>query len=265
MQMPWTHTLAFAEPELLTIPAGEFLMGSDPAKDPDAGPEEQPQHTVALPEFAIGRTPVTCAQYLLYLRETHARPPAHWRFLRWRIRRIPAHQQEHPITQVSWYEAVAYCEWLAARTGKPYRLPSEAEWEKAARGVDGRRYPWGDAWEATRCNIQPEREGTTPVNAFPAGASPYGVLDMVGNVWEWTRSLWGEKLHAPAFRYPYAAGDGRENQAAPEYVRRVLRGVSFYNEAAQVRCAARYRYSPHNSYASVGFRVALGGREGERG
>ncbi len=242
---------------MVTIPAGPFLMGSDPAREPGAGPEEQPQHTVHLPEYAIGRTPVTCTQYLVFLRETHYRPPAHWRLLRWRIRHVPAHHEEHPITNVSWYDALAYCAWLSERTGRRYRLPSEAEWEKAARGTDGRRYPWGDGWDATCCNIAREVQSTTAVVAHPSGASPYGVLDMVGNVWEWTRSLWGLNLRAPEFGYPYDPGDGRENEAAPEYVRRVLRGVSFYNDAAMARCAARYRYSPHNTYDSVGFRVAL--------
>jgi len=245
------------EPEMIVIPAGDFLMGSDPARDPDAGPEEQPQHRLYLPEFAISRTPITNAQYLVFLQATHYRPPSHWRFLRWRIRRIPAQQAEHPVVNISWYDAVAYCKWLAQYTGKSYRLPSEAEWEKAARGADGRRFPWGDEWDEARCNIAPSQEHTTPVNAFPAGASPYGVLDMVGNVWEWTRSLWGMNLRAPTFGYPYDPDDGRENQAAPEFIRRVLRGVSFYNDPHMARCAARYRYSPHNRFDSVGFRVVI--------
>lgn len=245
------------EPELRPIPAGEFVMGSDPAHDPNAGPEEQPQHRLHLPEFAIARTPITNAQYLAFLRATRYRPPAHWRFLRWRVRRIPRHQEDFPVTNVSWYDAVAYCEWLSQVTGKRYRLPSEAEWEKAARGVDGRLFPWGNVWDAARCNVSTHAPHLTPVTAFPTGSSPYGVLDMVGNVWEWTRSLWGERLRAPTFGYPYDPTDGRENQAAPEYVRRVLRGVSFYNDHQMARCAARYRYSPHNHYDSVGFRIVL--------
>lgn len=242
---------------MLPIPAGDFLMGSDPARDPRAGPEEQPQHRLYLPEYAIARTPITNAQYVVFLRETRRKPPSHWRILRWRVRRFPRHQEEYPITNVSWYDALAYCQWLSQVAGKPYRLPSEAEWEKAARGTDGRLFPWGDRWDAARCNINNRAEHTTPVTAFPEGASPYGVLDMVGNVWEWTRSLWGDRLRAPTFGYPYDPHDGRENQTAPEFVRRVLRGVSFYNDQHRARCAARYRYSPHNCYVSVGFRVVI--------
>lgn len=245
------------EPEMVLIPEGEFLMGSDPARDADAQMEEQPQHRLYLSTYAISRTPITNAQYALFLRATHYRPPAHWRFLRWRIQRFPRHQEDYPVTNVSWYDAVAYCEWLSRVSGKRYRLPSEAEWEKAARGTDGRVFPWGDTWDRTRCNIHSQEEHTTPVTAYPQGASPYGVLDMVGNVWEWTRSLWGERLRTPTFGYPYDPQDGRENQAAPDFVRRVLRGVSFYNDYPMARCAARYRYSPHNYFDSVGFRVVM--------
>jgi len=163
------------------------------------------------------------------------------------------------VVNVSWHDARAYCQWLSEATGKSYRLPNEAEWEKAARGTDGRIYPWGDEWDPQRCNTVEcsGQQDTSPVTAYPQGASPYGLLDVIGNVWEGTRSLWGKRLRQPEFKYPYDSTDGRENLDAASDVRRVLRGVSFFNDRRVARCAARYRYSPYNRYVSVGFRVAL--------
>jgi formylglycine-generating enzyme required for sulfatase activity len=247
------------EPETIIIPAGEFLMGSDPEKDPHARGNEQPQHTLYLPRYATGKTPVTNAQYAAFLQATGYDPPPHWRFLFWKKRSPPRGKAEHPVVCVSWHDAVAYCQWLSEITSKPYHLPSEAQWEKASRGCDGRIYPWGDDWDPGRCNIGvvTGQENATPVDAYLSGASPYGLLDTVGNVWEWTRSLWGRKLPEPAFGYPYDAHDGRENLAASNSVRRVLRGVSFFNDVGAARCAYRYRYSPNNRYFSIGFRIAL--------
>jgi formylglycine-generating enzyme required for sulfatase activity len=247
------------EPEMVLVEAGAFVMGSDPEVDPSAYPEELPQHTLYLPEYAIGRTPVTNAQYERFLRATRHDPPRHWRFLRFKRRRAPFRRGEYPVVNVSWHDARAYCAWLSEATGKPYRLPTEAEWEKAARGIDGRIYPWGNEWDPALCHTSEsaEEEAAVAVDLHPGGASPYGLLDAVGNVWEWTTSLWGEELDDPAFKYPYDPADGRENWAAPRYVRRVLRGVSFYNDRSFARCAARYRYSPYNNFGSVGFRVAL--------
>lgn len=247
------------EPEMVLIPPGEFLMGSDPARDEHARQDEQPQHTLFLREYAIARTPVTNAQYAAFLKATRRDPPEHWRILFWKRRWPPRGRAAHPIVHVSWHDANAYCRWLAQLTGKPYRLPNEPEWEKAARGTDGRIYPWGDTWDPECCNTVEGRgrEDTTPVQAYPEGASPYGLLDMVGNVWEWTRSLWGRDLRRPDFGYPYDPNDGRENLAAPSTIRRVLRGVSFFNDRRVARCAARYRYSPENHFVSVGFRVVV--------
>jgi formylglycine-generating enzyme required for sulfatase activity len=108
----------------------------------------------------------------------------------WAEGKLPPGKSDHPVNDVAWDEAMAYCRWLSDVTGRAYSLPSEAEWEKGARGTDGRIYPWGKQWDATRCNADKgDQDDTTPVDAYPQGASPYGVLDMAGNVWEWTRSL----------------------------------------------------------------------------
>jgi len=244
---------------MILIPAGEFVMGSDPGKDPDARDDEQPQHTIYLPDYAMARTPVTNAQYAVFLQATRYDPPRHWRIWFWKRRWPPMGRQDYPVVNVSWYDARAYCQWLSEVTGKSYRLPSEAEWEKAARGTNGRIYPWGDEWDPQCCYTAEGRakEDTIPVGTHPQGASPYGLLDMIGNVWEWTSSLWGPDLRHPDFTYPYDPADGRENPVAPTSVRRVLRGVSFFNDRHVARCAARYRYSPRNSYVSVGFRVVM--------
>ena len=131
-------------------------------------------------------------------------------------------------------------------------------WEKGARGTDGRIYPWGNQWDATRCNS--EGSGlyrTTSVDAYPQGASPHGVLDMAGNMWEWTRSLWGRSQDRPNYGYPYNATDGRENLAAGHEVLRVLRGGAFFHAHRRVRCAFRDRLIPYYRNELIGFRVVV--------
>jgi formylglycine-generating enzyme required for sulfatase activity len=175
------------EPEMVLIPAGEFLMGSDPSVDKDARDNEQPQHTLSLPDYYLAKTPVTNAQYAAFVQATtyHRQPGG------WEHGKPPKGREDHPVVNVTWHDAVTYCRWLSEVTGRPYRLPSEAEWEKGARGSDGRIYPWGNQWDAKRCNTRESgKRDTTPVGAFPEGASPYGLLDMAGNVWEWTRSVY---------------------------------------------------------------------------
>ncbi|MCP4519582.1 MAG: SUMF1/EgtB/PvdO family nonheme iron enzyme, partial [Delftia sp.] len=216
------------EPEMILIPAGEFLMGSDPKKDKQAYDSEQPQHTLHLPDFYLAKTPVTNAQYAAFVQAAGHDRPQHWK-----DGRPPGGKENHPVVNVSWNDAIAYCRWLSEATGQPYALPSEAEWEKGARGSDGRIYPWGDQWDAKLCN---SREGgkkdTTPGGIYSQGASPYGLLDMAGNVWEWTRSLWQD--------YPYQADDGREDLTVSSY--RVLRGGAWGDAAYDARSAYRYRY-----------------------
>jgi formylglycine-generating enzyme required for sulfatase activity len=151
-----------------------------------------------------------------------------------------------PVVGISWYEALAYCRWLSAQSGKQYRLPTEAEWEKAARGTDGRRYPWGNTWDPTLCNnseIGPSK--TTPVGEYPKGESPYGVEELVGQIWEWCNSKYAA--------YPYSF-DERENEESDDV--RVLRGGSWYNSkpAGVCRCGYRLRGLPGGRNLNWGFR-----------
>ena len=175
---------------------------------------------------------------------------------------------------ISWYEAMAYCAWLTEQgwdkgkilTGEDVRLPTEAEWEKAARGpalnsgqaADGRLYPWGDEWDETKCNTAESQFGeTSPVGMYPAGAGAYGCLDMAGNVWEWTTSLWGEDLTKRSFKYPYDPTDGREDLEAGTDVLRVVRGGSWFTGWDFARCAVRYGDFPNDRYFNPGFRVVV--------
>jgi formylglycine-generating enzyme required for sulfatase activity len=241
------------EPELILIPAGEFLMGSDPEKDKNADEDEQPRHTLYLPGYYLAKTPVTNAQYAAFAKATDRERPKDWEG-----GILPDGKEDHPVVEVTWHDAVAYCNWLAEVTGKAYRLPSEAEWEKGARGTDGRVYPWGNEWDPKRCNSEEGSPGdTTPVDAYPEGASPYGLLDMAGNVWEWTRSLWGKEWGKPDFKYPYKPDDGRENLEAGSDVMRVLRGGSWFYDQRYARCASRYRSIPGGFGNLVGFRVVV--------
>jgi len=251
------------EPEMVLIDFGEFLMGSDPQQDWDARDNEQPQHILYLLEYWIAKTPVTNAQYAAFVQATGHRAPRHWQ-----AGEMPQGKDTHPVVAVTWHDALAYCKWLAEATGKPYTLPSEAEWEKAARGPallsEGRFYPWGNTFDKSKCNIKESGiNDTTPVDKYPQGASLYGVLDMAGNVWEWTRSLWGPwdgKNYSSArlqFTYPYKVDDGRENLEADDNWLRVLRGGSFRSNRISARCAYCGRGNPLGRYTYYGFRVVV--------
>jgi iron(II)-dependent oxidoreductase len=154
------------------IPAGKFLMGTD---NEQSNEQNHPQHSTDLPTYKIDKYPVTNAQYARFVAATGHRPPSTWV-----NGKIPPGRELHPVTLVSWYDANSYAQWA----GK--RLPSEAEWEKAARGTDGRRWPWGNVMQPSRLNTYYNVGSTTPVTAYPQGASPYGIMDMAGNVSEWT-------------------------------------------------------------------------------
>ncbi len=231
------------------IPAGPFLMGSDKQKDPQAFDDELPQHTITLPAYRIARVPVTVAQFAVFVAATGHKTEAETRGsawvwtgkgyddvkgASWQHPRGPKsdvrQKQDHPVTCVTFRDAVAFCAWASEVTGATIRLPTEAEWEKAARGTDGRLYPWGDEKPTQDlCNFNMNVGDTTPVGSYPKGASPYGVLDMSGNVWEWTSSLWKG--------YPYDPADGRED--AHDEGSRIVRGGSFFNHDGFVRCACR--------------------------
>jgi formylglycine-generating enzyme required for sulfatase activity len=238
------------EPRTIIVPAGSFLMGS---KDAGAAPTESPQHSITLPAYRIGAFPVTVAQYAEFIQRTKTDPPREGWFLR-----KPSGKLDHPVAGVSWPQAVAYCRWLSAETGRRYRLPTEAEWEKAARGTGGCLYPWGDAWVEDAAQV--EAGDTAPVTGHPGGASPYSCQDMLGNVQEWTSTIWGGRKEQPDYAYPYDATDGREDPVpvppAPQPLR-IHRGGSYREKRDDVRCAARGASSPDSQLKWRGFRVVM--------
>ena len=178
------------------------------------------------------------------------REPAYWRDPRF-------NSPSQPVVGVSWYEARAYCKWLSAHSGVRYRLPSEIEWEAAARGAEGRKYPFGNVWkELAGGIIETHTRRTTPVGVFPLGDTPLGISDMVGNTSEWTRSLWGRDIHTCVHGYPYIADDGREDPSAPSDVLRVMRGSSWV-AGNQISSESVYRSVNHPADRDYqcGFRV----------
>jgi iron(II)-dependent oxidoreductase len=239
-------------------------MGAGPAEA--LSPHESPQHPAPLAEYRIGRFPVTNSQYREFLRqERGAEPP---RDTGWFLREPPRDRLDHPVTGVSWSDAVAYCQWLSRETGRKYRLPSEAEWEKAASwepvqagAASGRklRYPWGAEFAVERCNVLESGIGaTTPCDRYgDPGASPYGCRDMIGNVQEWVSTAWGSQRERPNFPYPYRPDDGREDPDVDPRVLRVHRGGAYRDPAAKVRCTARAAAAPDSRLAWRGFRVVM--------
>jgi formylglycine-generating enzyme required for sulfatase activity len=302
------------------VPAGKFVMGSTKKDDPDAFENiETPQTEIDLPEFYISRFPITNAQFDEFVKAGGYRNPDYWTQAKdagvWKNGQVkgryddkpraapydfgaPFNLPNHPVVGVTWYEALAFTIWLSEHVGTYghtplpegwiVRLPSEAEWEKAARGgleipkeqiivpltavgasrPDGmplqknpepkRRYPWGDKPNPNLANYADTGIGaTSAVGCFAGGASPYGCEEMSGNVWEWTRSLWGKNWDHPEFKYPYQPQDDRENLDAGKDVLRVLRGGAFSNYHWFVRCALRNRSDPDYGDNSIGFRVVL--------
>jgi formylglycine-generating enzyme required for sulfatase activity len=197
-------------PEKIVIPAGPFLM-------------DEPLQTVEVPEFKIAKYPVTNAEYYDFVEATGQRRPEHWL----QNGRFPPELERHPVVFVSWEEATAYAQWVGGR------LPTEAEWEKAARGTDGRLYPWGNEFVADYCNTSESgADGSQPVDAHPGGASPYGVIGMAGNVWEWTATNYED-----------------------DELWRVLKGGAWdYKGLKDTRCAYRVYFRPTFRNGAVGFR-----------
>lgn len=246
--LPDHDLLGFVE-----ISAGEFVMGSHP-RDGISSPDEHPSHSFFLPQCYLGRYPVTVMQYRQYLEDIGCDTSV-----------LNGQPTNHPVVNVSYLDAMKYCAWLQAKIAdnanlpKPFAkligsrkwrfsIPSEAEWEKGARGIHGNIYPWGRDFDSEKTNIDETNIGTTtPVGVFSNGASPYGLLDMSGNVWEWTRSI--------PKPYPHVIQDDRDDAALPN--KRVIRGGSFEDIRRVCRCASRDSLSSERSIPYCGFRLAL--------
>lgn len=265
--LPADETLGFRE-----VGAGPFLMGSPHGEGWD---DEWERHEVELPGFYLARWPVTVAQFRAWAADPdRGGPPVEPMSLEGRA--------NHPVVWVSWHQARAYCTWLGARLAAvaparaaaatdagarrfwesiaagllQARLPTEAQWEKAARGTDARRYAWGDTLAPSLANYQETRlRAPYAVGCFPLGQGPYGCEDQIGNVWEWTRSLWGHDSNKPQFCYPYEPEDGREDEDAGDDLTRVLRGGAFSYDDHGCRGAVRSRNLPNYRSDNGGFRV----------
>lgn len=218
--------------EMILIPEGDFLMGGATAK-------EGPARRVFLDAYRIGKNPVTVGEFMAYCgeagidRSKFPRPKWGW-------------SDKHPMVRVTWQEARDFCLWAGGD------LPTEAQWEKAARGTDGRDYPWGNEWDPSRCRHSRRTVGdarsTSPVGSYPSGASPFGCLDMAGNVWEWCRDWYAEGY----------AGQPRLNPTGPENgTSRVMRGGSwFYRDPKNFRTTSRKHLGPWFHNNDRGFRPA---------
>jgi formylglycine-generating enzyme required for sulfatase activity len=230
--------------EMLLVTSGSFSMGSE---QPEAAPHERPITPVTIGCFYMAQFPVTNSQYEQF-DKSHA------------AKRAPWADGQHPVVYVSSKEAEKFCQWLSTKDGRTYRLPTEAEWEFAARGMEGRTYPWGETFDAGHyANFADRRTSfpwrdpvmddgyaeTSPVGAFPRGASPFGIEDMAGNVFEWCLDYFEN--------YP---GKPRVNRRGPtQGQRRIYRGGSWKSKAGSLRASARHFNMPDYSSNDVGFRI----------
>ncbi|MDE3223961.1 MAG: SUMF1/EgtB/PvdO family nonheme iron enzyme, partial [Nitrospirota bacterium] len=223
------------------VPAGEFLMGNN-----DGDSDERPAHSVHLDAFFMDKFEVTTSRYGKYVQATGRPAPPYWNQM--------AHVSDgdRPVIGIDWHDADAYCR----HYGK--RLPTEAEWEKAARGTDGRKYPWGNAeptpsltnfGKRLNANLNYYNDRLTPVGSLGDGKSPYGIFDLSGNVMEWVADWYGDGYYqqSPA-RNPTGPSNG---------TKKVMRGGSWINDALYLRSSYRYRYAPINRDANFGFRCAM--------
>jgi formylglycine-generating enzyme required for sulfatase activity/class 3 adenylate cyclase len=238
--------------EMVVIPAGEFLMG-----------EVREQHELFLPDYQLGKYPVANAEYERFIEAGGYQNKSFWTKAGWieigQNQNEPRYWQDErfnkpnqPAIGLSWYECVAYCRWLSAETGQLYRLPTEAEWEKGARGVDGRVYPWGSEFEASRLNARAGDQQVctiTPVGIYPTGTSPFGLFDCAGNVWEWCATRWKKP-------FPY---DVNQDEWQADYLEgqnlRVLRGGSWNYKAEATRCSYRFKFQPYGWTGRGSYRV----------
>jgi formylglycine-generating enzyme required for sulfatase activity len=241
---------------MVWIPAGEFLMGTTDAQIADLlkrfpdwerswFEDEKPQRRIYLDGYWMYKHEVTVEQYRRFCAEMGRSMPTEPRW-GWR--------EDHPIVNVTWYDAMAYCKWAGVR------LPTGAEWEKAARGTDGRLWPWGNEWDGSRCKgVESGIRATTSVGAYPSGVSPYGVMDVAGNVWEWCLDEYDAKFYAKGpERNPICGGSISSVTSNITNVKaaRVLRGGSWANTPFNLRVANRSYSQPSYTYFNVGFRCA---------
>lgn len=238
-------------PPLCHVPAGTFVMGRD--EDARVNAESAaPQHMNSVGAFEIAAYPVTLAEYALAVRAGAVPPPRSQEDVRWIFALTPPPDGEHlldyAVTEITWDDAVGYCAWLSRVTGEAWRLPSEAEWEKAARGTDGRVYPWGNTWDEKRASTDWDEEGPKPVGAYAqAGdASPYGCHEMVGGVWEWCSGGY----------QPYPIADAISEAADAPF--RMLHGGSWDESPEFAKTTCRAKADPQAHSYDFGFRLVRG-------
>jgi len=227
-----------ANPDLIVIPEGFFLMGSENGQE-----NEMPRHRVWIDRFALARFPVTNREYKAFVNETQMNAPPFWS--------EPMFAgDDQPVVGVSWHDATMYCGWLSRRSGKTFRLPSEAKWERAARGkLEGALYPWGDEPPLARPYAGYDVETGGPARVGANEPNDFGLYDMSEGVHEWCSDYYdyGYYRHSPE-RNPQGPDSGQ---------RRVSRGGSWRHQIKFSRCAARSSLPPNFKYADYGFRVAL--------
>ena len=247
-----------APPRMVKIPEGSTVIGTtnrqimslieaeewaEDWQDKGLFRVEQPAFKIKVPEFNICAHPVSNVEYNFFVWEKNYKPPKYWNGFR-----FPEGMSDHPVVGVSREDAEMYCAWISEELGMTFRLPTEIEWERASRGDDGRIYPWGDVFDPWRCNtLESGKKSTTPIGSYsPSGDSPFGVWDMVGNVWEWTSSYLRP--------YPYKIEENQIN-LDPSW-RCVVRGGAWYYSKKLARCSAREGVIPSYISTSLGFRLA---------
>lgn len=266
--LPVSLTLALAllaggckkpPPGMVEVPGGPFVMGTDVVDTEGRAEElglmitwfdaERPERTMMLPRFYMDRAEVTNARFAAFVAATDHRPPSHWKD----GNTPPEGLENHPVTHVTWFDARDFCAWDGEK-----RLPTEPEWEKAARGSSGLIYPWGNEFDTDAANVA--RNGTVPVGTFPRGDSAYGIQDLAGNVWEWTADWY----------QPYPGNNFKDDKFGDKY--RVLRGNSWANPghfpdreafmevvANNSRASFRLFLAPQGRLNDVGFRCVKDG------
>jgi formylglycine-generating enzyme required for sulfatase activity len=225
--------------DMVFIPAGEFMMGCTP-KDSKCDSDEKPYHKVYLDAYYIDRHEVTVAEYRKCVEAGKCTPPAIGDYCNWG----KTGRENHPVNCVDWYQADAYCRWA----GK--RLPTEAEWEKAARGTDGRIYPWGNEFDCKKsCNsVSPcKNESTCAVGSHPDDKSPYGVMDMAGNVWEWVSDWYDENSYS-------SSPSGNPTGPSSGELRVLRGGAWWFKFQGHLRVSSRFKLGPQSWYVDGGFR-----------